>query len=160
MATPFASIDTDHAIGRHGTIAKNFPSEVESYQAEVDIPNGRAVQQGTTADKCKLGVTAASSGTYGITSFLGIATDNPTLEAGDADETPIGRRVDVLVKGDIWLTVATAVAVGDDVTATSLTGALASAAASATIGAGINGRWMTAAAAAGLARLRLYGEQI
>lgn len=160
MATPFSSIDATHAVGRHGTIARNFPFKVESYRAEADIPNGRAVKQGATADECKLGVNAAAADPFGITSFLGISTDNPTLEAGDADETPQHRRVDVLVEGDIWLIVATAVGVGDDVTVKKADGTLASAAGSATVGVGVKGRWMTAAAANGLARLRLFGEQI
>ena len=160
MASPFSSVDTSHAIGRHGTIATNFPHKVESYRAEAAIANGLAVQQGATADECKLG--AAVGGTpFPATSFLGIATANPTLEAGStADSTPAGRRVDVLVEGDIWLTVAADVAVGDDVTITVATGAVGTAAPSATIAGPIKGRWMTAATMGNIARLRLFGEQV
>ena len=163
MATPFTSIDTAHTAAREGTIARNFPYELESYEVETAlVPNGRAVKQGSDYDKCVLGVTAGGSTPFAITAFLGVATDNPTLEAGDSnnDSTPVGRRIDVMVKGDIWINVKTAVAVGDDVTVINATGELSSAVGTALIGTAVNGRWMTPASDGGIARLRLFGEQI
>ena len=135
-----------------GEIANTVTCDVDSYICETaaGIGFGLAVQQGTAANECALGVAANT--------FIGITVKDPTRGPEDDDEYDQGSHVNVLYRGDIWVEVTHAVTVGGDVTAATTTGGLSSEAAGATQIAISGARWMTAAAANGLAIVRLSGE--
>lgn len=163
MATPWSDdgktqIRETHAKGLNGDIARQFPYKIERYRAEAAIAFGKAVEKGATDDSVKVGITAAGGK---VTRFLGIAVADRTLsgfQGATPGTVPPNRPVQVIFEGDIYVTVSTAVAVGDKLRIAS-NGNLETGNGDGANSGTAPGRWMSAAAVGEVARLRLYGLQ-
>lgn len=143
----------------HGTIASTWgPVQVESWKLKADTAVGIAVQRDSNNEAVK-GIAAGADSPHAATNFIGIVIDDPSRSSDTSAAATVkeGRTARVLTRGDVALKVASAVAAGAPATVTKTTGAIADDDASATIGA-INGYWLTAAAANGIAILRLHKE--
>lgn len=134
-----------------GAIADTTGCDIRSYSCEGadGIGFGVAVQQGTDADEAKIGIAANK--------FVGVTVKDITQPPGNSDSFKQGDHMGVLQRGTIWIKVEDAVAPGNDVTAKTTTGALSSKAVTATQLKIDGARWMTKAAAGGLAKLYLSG---
>lgn len=159
-----ATIQTSYAenIGdaREGFVANMKHCEVVTGEVETSagIGFGLAVHQGTAADQIALGGEAGAD-PFVAAKFLGVTVRDRTRTPGD-DKYLKGSNATVLTKGDIWVKVEAAVSVGDDVSFKESTGQFSTAAGSATQATVPRARWLTAAAANGLALLRLDTSQI
>jgi hypothetical protein len=89
--------------------------------------------------------------TLGGAAFIGISTKDVTLVSVNADKYPQNANMGVMVRGDIWVQVLTNTNVGDAVKYNTTTGQLGDSAGT-TIA---NAAWKTAAAAGGMAIVRL-----
>ncbi len=138
---------------RKGQIANSTTCTVDTREVETDdgIGFGLACGQGTADDGVVLGASTADE-------FAGISVKDVTRAPGDDDQYEKGVNAAILTRGDIWVEVDEAVSAGDEVTFSSTTGELSSAATSGTQFAVSGARWMTSAAANGLAVLRLSGH--
>lgn len=137
----------NQVVGVHGQIADGTPCIVDSYVLEGsnDVEFGTVVYQGTNDNGCSQVEANAAN-------YLGVAVKDPTRYPGDMDEYKPGSVVNVLSKGDIFLRVATAVTAGSNANFINATGVLSTEAAGTTM---TRARWMTAAAANGIAKLRV-----
>ena len=155
-----------HAVARNGQIANLQTCTVDSYlvTATAGIAFGVACKQGTNAKEVLVGVAPIATTPFASTDFVGVSVLDPTRDPADEDTYKKGAHASLIVRGDLWVQVESAVTVGGDVTANADTGELSSAAGSAVVTGGqahpgqvvIPGaRWMSAAAADGLAQLRL-----
>ena len=119
------------------------------------IPVGRACRQGTAAKQALLGIATNT--------FIGITIRDRTYGPESSDTSgnlqyPVGKGINLIYRGLIWVMVESAVTVGGDVTADTTTGQLSSAAAAADQILITGARWMTAQATAnGLAQVYLDG---
>ena len=114
--------------------------------------------------------TIQASAGIAANSFVGLAVRDRTLRPSQEDEYVEGDVVSSLNRGEMWVKVEAAVTVGDIVSANADTGQLSAKAAAAQVSIPGNvgyvpaqiringGRWMSAAAASGLARVRLDGS--
>ena len=145
-----------------GQIADTTTCDVDSLAAEGPIAFGRAVRQGA----------AARGGLQGITdrlSFRGIAVMDERVPARGGASYPAAEIASVLWRGDIAVKVSAAVAVGNDVVVATVAsgagnaaeevGQLSSKGADATHIAIHGARFITAAAAQGIAIVRLAGPE-
>ena len=154
----------------HGQVADGFPHGIDT-RSNTDsekIQFGVPVSEGTGDWACKPFV---GNGTAADNDYVGVAIKNIVQQA-ETDEYNQYTNVDVLVFGDVWLKVGAAVAPGDDVTfANGSTptaakpngwGSRAVETAAATKNTQVpNARWMTTAAADGLAIARFgYADSI
>lgn len=148
------------ADAREGMIANMSTAEIVTGEVETSggIGFGLAVYQGTAADQIELGGVAGAN-PFLASKFLGVTVRDRT-RAPDDDEYKQGANAAVLVRGDIWVKVEAAVTVGADVSFKETTGQFSTASGSATQAVVPRARWMTAAAAGGLAVLRLDTSQI
>lgn len=129
----------------------------QAYFADEDDGIGFGVvakRSGTTAAafrNCKLGGTSSSG-------ILGITMLDRTQPPGSADKYAKSSLVSVMIAGRIWVKVAGAVTVDNDVTFSSTTGAISSAAASATQPRIAGARFLSSASSGGLAVVWLSGD--
>ena len=158
MPASQTSFTEDHGNGIAGQVADGTTFDADSMVAMTTNGIGFGVackihNDGTNdvAGHCDLGIASNK--------FVGISIIDPTRDPADGDEYPKGGHATVMWRGTAWVKVSAAVAVGDDVTAATTTGALSSATAGATQIAIADARFLTAAAANGLALVRLYGRQ-
>jgi len=135
-----------------GNVADTTTHDARTYICEGadGIGFGVAVQQGTADDGAKIGIATGK--------FVGVSIKDPTLRPDANDKFEEGGHMAVLFRGTIWVKVEDAVTVGGDVTAKTTTGALSSKAVTATQIKIDGARWMSKAAAGGLAKLQLSGE--
>lgn len=142
-----------------GAIATGMPVEIASYEVEdTTVDFGVAVKSGTAIDQCKVGVEGNSSSPYHVEKYLGVTVINRAL--GDEQENyKKGNIASVAFRGDIWVKVESAVAAGGIVTVDETTGKLSDETAADEQFLIPNARWLTAAAANGLAKLRLDSPQ-
>ena len=134
-----------------GQIADTASCDIRTYIVEdSDIGFAVAVQQGTADNQAKLGIAAGK--------FVGVTVKDPTLRPDAKDEYEEGGHMAVLFRGTVAVKVEEAVVVGGIVTAKTTTGALSSKAATNTQIKIDGARWMSKAAAGGLAILQLSGE--
>lgn len=147
--------------GKAGMIAST--SNCDTFSAEVEttagIAFGVAVHQGAAADQIDVGVDGAAAAPFAVSKYLGITVRDRTRPAED-EEYKKGAIATVITKGDVWVKVGAAVAAGDDVTVKEATGVLSSAAAADGQFLLPNARFLTAAAANGLAKVRLDTPQV
>lgn len=148
-----------HAKAYNGMIADTATCDVDTFIADGagGIGFGVGVKRGTNAGDCAVGVVGAGATPFHATDFLGVTVRDRTRAPDDDDEYADNSHVNVLYRGDIWVTVEDAVALGDAVTVKNSNGVFSATTAAATQAAVPNARWMTAAAANGLALLRLGG---
>lgn len=148
-----------HSEGYEGQVATTATCDVSTFVADgtAGIGFGLAVKRGTNAGDCALGAVAAAATPFHATDFLGVSVRDRTRDPVDADKYKDNAHVDVLYRGDVYVKVESAVALGDDVTVDTSTGKFSSAAAAADQAVIPNARWMTAAGAGALAILRLGG---
>lgn len=144
--------------GYEGQIADTTRCDADTFVADesAGIGFGLAVKKGTNAGECSLGAVAGGD-PFHATDFLGVTIRDRTREPDANDKYADNSHVAVLFRGDIWVKVPSAVAVGDDVSVNTANGQFSTAAGSANQAVIPNARWMTAAAANGLAVLRLGG---
>ena len=165
MATVQSTYSERHTAGVAGLIASmhsfNADSKrVQSWTSETtptQIPFGRAVVRGTSDDQVRM---ARTGNLLTASNFAGITVLDKTLRPEQEDRYVPGDVATILVEGDIWVTVSHAVNDGDDVTVDTDTGQFSSEAAASTTQVTIAGaKFLTTAAANGLAKLRLKGIQ-
>jgi hypothetical protein len=120
-----------------------WDADTKICETEAGIGFGLAVSQGVHDGWAVLG---------GATKFVGITKADQTLPASQSDEYAVGDNMAVHVLGDIWVVAAQAVVPGDLVSYNSTTGRIGKLGTDVTI---TGARWMTSAAADGLAVLRL-----
>ena len=136
-----------------GMVANSQNADIDSCVVEGDdaIKFGYAVQQGTAWNQAKEGMAANK--------FRGVSVKDPTRAPDDNDTYTKGKHMSVLRRGDIWVPVAKAVAIGDPVSAIGTgddVGMFSTGTTSPAALAIAGCRWMTAAAAKGdLALLRV-----
>lgn len=162
MTTVQSSWTAEPAPGRPGQIANLANCRVDSRAVETadGIGFGLAVSQGSNDNGCILG-SAAASGTFVSTTFVGITVNDIFRYPPDATHTDEYAQNDVagvLSDGDIWVSPDNAVVDGANVTFNRLTGRLSSAAAAEDQPSVPGARWMTTAAANGIAKVRLTGQ--
>lgn len=120
----------------------------EDTSPAVGLPFGVAVSQGVSGDRgVRIGALSGSL-------FVGIVRADPTLRNNNAiftDRYQDSDNVAVFVRGDIWVTVESAVSPGDSVLFNATTGVMGHVGGTAIP----NARWMTSASAGGLAVVRL-----
>ena len=148
-----------------GQIAGGSPNRIDSYELvnATDVNFGTMVFQTTGAGNDKVcnqlsTITKTAAGN----TFLGVAIKNPAVmpDSSDSDHYSNGDIVSVLVEGDIWVEAVTAVAAGDDVYCAFASGEFGNIATLTGTEMDVpDARWMTSAAANGIARLRLTGIQ-
>ena len=145
--------------GYEGQIADTTTCDVDTFVADESsgIGFGKAVKRGTLAGECSLGADGASSSPFAVNDFLGVTVRDRTRSPKDSDKYVDNSHVAVLFRGDIWVKVGGAVALGNAVTVDEDTGVFSATAAADGQFAVPNARWMTAAASGGLAILRLGG---
>jgi hypothetical protein len=138
-----------------GFVADAVTCTIVTYVAQADIPFGVAVQNGSLAGSCVLGIV----GTNGAhpTDFLGIATMEQTAREANARTYRTGEEVGVLIAGTIVVAnsdTSTASIAGGRVGVTAATGAIT---ADATGAPALTGaQWLDAADdSGGLGRIRL-----
>lgn len=142
-----------------GVIASGMPSEVASYEVEsTNIDFGVAVKTGTKIGQIVVGVNGAGSAPFAVNDYLGITVENVAL-GDEVDKYGKGNIASVMFSGDVWVKVEAAVTAGDDVTIKEATGALSSATAADGQFLLPNARYLTTAAANGLAKVRLDSPQ-
>lgn len=130
---------------RVGMIANTLDSDIISGSCEVaDVPFGVAVIQGAAADGFTLGAAGF---------FRGITVRDTTLPPQNADKYQVGSGISAMTRGPIWVTTLAACVAGNPVYRNAA-GALTPTAAGSTL---IERCYFeTAAAANGLARIRLH----
>ena len=151
-----------------GQIADTSTCDVDSRIAEGAIAFGRAVQAGTAHTPGDRSSQSRDTVTQGITdadSFRGIALIDQRVPATAGENYPSGEVASVIWRGDVAVKVSAAVAAGDDVVvavaasgagaAAEEIGQLSSKAAANTHIAIPRARFITAAAAQGIAVVRL-----
>ena len=140
-------------VARVGQIANSTPHAIDTREVETSagIGFGLACGQGTADDGVVLGASAGDK-------FVGVSVKDPTRTPDDDDKYIDGANAAIMTRGDVWVEAAAAVIAGDDVVFNSTTGALSSQTVISTRFAITGARWMTSAAANGLAVLRLSGE--
>lgn len=142
-----------------GVIASGMPTEIASYEVEsTNIDFGVAVKTGTGIKQCVVGVDGAGSAPFAVNDYLGLTLENIAL-GDEVDKYAKGNIAQVIFSGDVWVKVEAAVAAGDDVTIKEATGLLSTAAAADGQFLLPNARFLTAAAANGLAIVRLNSPQ-
>lgn len=126
------------------------------------IPYGRVVRQGTTADRCTLGATGATSGNdRRATGVLGFAKSSRVrIGQSPFDTYSVGQEVTVVTEGTVYVTVAAAVSLGDRVLVNGDTGVLSGGAQGDLSGSPKiyeleDWRWTRPAAAGQIAELRV-----
>ena len=163
MTTVQSSWTAEPAAGRPGQIANMTNCRVDSRAVETaaGIGFGLAVSQGSSDNGCILGAAADATGTFLSTTFVGITVNDIFRYPPDAAHTDEYARYDVagiLSEGDIWVSPDHAVVDGGDVTFNRSTGRLSSEAAAGAQPRIPGARWMTTAAANGIAKVRLTGQ--
>ncbi len=151
MATTQSAYPDNISEAVEGMIANTSTCDVDSLVVE-DTDGfgwGVACQQGTADNGVKIGIATGK--------FRGVSVRDRTQDPDHSDKYPKGETAGILWRGDVWVKAEAAVAIGEDVTAKTTTGALSSKVAGTTQIAISGARWMTAAAAGKLARLRLAG---
>ena len=155
MATVQSSYSEAIGSARNGMPANTATCDADSYITEGTdgIGFGIAVQDGASAGLAKLGIATGK--------FIGVSLRDTTRQAAGtaagADKYQTGANIAVAYRGDIWVEAEVAVIIGANVSAKTTTGALSSVAAAATQIVIPGARWMSAAAAGGLAIVRLSG---
>ena len=154
-----------HNAYLEGMVIDPHTCDISTYIADGDIGFGVCVKRAATAKGDKevvAGIEPASggSGTFGHTEFYGISVLNPALDPERAiDKYKDGDHVSVMWRGDIVVKVKAAVTAGSNVRVDTADNAFTSAAASATVRTITGAKFLTDAAADGLAQLRLYGNE-
>jgi len=140
------------ALGLPGQVASESTHDIDSRTVETaaGIGFGCAVTKGT-ADK---GIVLGGA----VAGFAGVAVRDATVRPTDTDEYAQYDDAGVLMRGDIFVTTKNIVAAGGDVYYDSTTG-LWDDAASGNVGPVKGAVWVTSAAAAAIAVLRLTGSQ-
>lgn len=129
----------------------DFSADTRICETAAGIAFGVAVSQGSADKGALIGAAAAAN-------FVGITISDKTIQNdGGADGYNQYDNMAVMYRGTIWVTTGAAVNDGDDVTFSSTTGVLSSAATSGTQFAIADARWMTTAGSGGLAKIRLGG---
>ena len=148
MAVVQSTYNETHAVAVAGMLhGAKHRVDTRTTEGAAGIGFGLACKKGTGDYNATLGIAAND--------FVGISVKDPTLIPRDEDKYTAGVPMAVVTDGDIWVTAEAAVADGDNVSANATTGALSTAG-----GANITvpgARWMTSAAAGGLAIVRLTG---
>jgi hypothetical protein len=131
-------------VGQVGQAASmtGWDADTKICETEAGIGFGLAVSQGVHDGWAVLGGTA----------FLGITKADQTLPASQSDKYAVGDNMAVHALGDIWVSPAHDVVPGDLVSYNTTTGRVGKLGSDVTIA---GARWMTSAAADGLAVLRL-----
>ena len=155
--------NANYAVGRVGQIATSGPCRTHSRQVETaaGIGFGLAVGQGTDDLGAVLGQSAAATGTFDAHQFVGISLIDTTRYPVDISHTDEYQRYDtmaVITDGEVWVSPDAAVTDGQAVTFNRTTGRMSAAAAAADQPRIRGARWMTSAAANGIARVLLSGE--
>lgn len=150
-------------LGRPGQIADLSLCRVDSRGVETSagIGFGLAVSQGSNDGGCVLGEGADVVSPFISAAFVGITVNDPArypVDANSTDEFAHNDVAAVLSQGDIWVSPDGAVEDGQDVTFNRTTGRLSSATAAEAQPRVPGARWMTTAAANGIARVRLTGQ--
>lgn len=135
------------------------PANMNTYTADslicetvAGIGFGLAVSQGANYNGCVLGGASAAV-------FRGLTVRDVTLAANVVpDKFADGDTISVMFRGDMWVTVGADVTAGQDVTFSSTTGVLSSAAASGSQFTIAGARWMTSATSGNVAIVRLSGN--
>jgi hypothetical protein len=141
------SYSATHAVAYEGMVADLGPATVISRNVETAaLGFGKPASQGS-ADQ---GIVAAQSA---ATKFLGITVRDQAVDPASPDQYRVGDTAGVLTQGAIWAKAYEIVAAGDPVYFVTATGLLGKTATSSTLIA--NARWDSAAAADGLAIIRL-----
>ena len=167
MATIQSTYTEDHSEAYAGMIANTSTCDVDSYvyTGDASIAFGRAMRSTTAVQG-----TPGCSGYTDYTSdadasdFIGVNVIDRTLQPSQDDQYSKGDVVSVMWRGDVWVSVASAVTAGGRVSFVVGTGQFGGAAKSATTGAEIaeitNGyRWLTAqSTVGGLALLRIAAD--
>jgi hypothetical protein len=130
----------------------DYSADTRICETAAGIGFGVAVSQGS-ADKGALIGAAAATGFVGVT-----IVDHTIANDGGADGYNQYDNMGVMYRGTIWIQVGGNVADGEDVSFSSTTGVLSSAAASGTQFVIAGARWMTTATNGGFAKLRLSGS--
>lgn len=128
----------------------NYSADTKIVETVAGIGFGLAVGRGTGVKQAVLGASAANR-------FLGLSIKDSTQIGTTADTYPRYENMGVMFKGDMWVTVGADVTAGTDVTFSSTTGVLSSAAASGSQFTIAGAVWMTSAASGALAIVRLSG---
>ena len=144
-----------------GMVGSMTTCTIDSYEVATgqDIAYGRAVMRnGTDVNTIDQGAEGTATA---LTNFLGVAVATGSRLADVSSNTSLshydaGNIAAVLSRGDVWVQVDGAVAVGNDVTVTDATGELGTTAADGDHSP-VAGIWLTAAADNGLAKVRLFG---
>ena len=146
-----------------GQIAGGSPNRIDSYELSgtEDVNFGTMVFQNTGAGLDKVCHQSPSTKTIAGNTFLGVAIKNPAVlpDASDSDHYSAGDIISVLVEGDIWVETTTATVAGDDVYCVFASGEFGNGTVGTTEIDVTDARWMSTAAANGIARLRLTGIQ-
>ena len=156
MGTTQTEYKTEIARGREGDIVKGGLQQIDAYVADEDIGFGIAVKLGRTGGLVKVGTAGSSTA---LTNYVGVTVRDRTRADGDG-EYKSGSNVNVMSKGRILVQVDGAVAVGNDVSVTDMTGELGTKAGSAAVSPMAGSRWLTAAADDGLAVLDLNTDPV
>ena len=96
-----------HAIGLHGQVANTATCDADSKIAEEDIQFGRAVSRGTDDEHVRAGA--------GVDEYIGVTIKDRTRDPSEDDAYAQGAHAAVGYRGDIFIEVESAVAVGDPV---------------------------------------------
>lgn len=148
MATVQTKYPNVHDQWLEGQIADTSTCDVDSYTAGADINFGRAVHG--TAASVTMGIGTAES-------FRGIALMDQRVPATAGEKYPKGEVVSVLWRGDVAVKVDAAVTTGGIPTVNTTSGKIGVTAADATHIALTKSRFITGAAAGGIAILRVDG---
>jgi hypothetical protein len=129
----------------------DYHADTRICETAAGIAFGVAVSQGTSDKEALLGAAA-------VTGFVGVTIRDVTIvNNAAADKYPRYSNMAVMTDGDIWVQVGGDVTKGNDVSFSSTTGVLSTAATSGTQFAIAGARWMTSASNGGFAILRLTG---
>lgn len=149
-------------IGIEGGLADSGFKDARSMLAEVAIPFGRLVVQGTAQDQCKLPTASTDLSTAGRPLGLSLFTSmQPNSIAGGDAQYAAKDCVSVLRKGRAWVVVEEAVLVNDAVfvryasgSGGTALGSFRKSADTATAGALTGAKYVTAAGIGGLAQVQ------
>lgn len=152
MATVQSTYSENMTRALPGMVANEFyKADSRTCETAAGIAFGVAVSQGSADKGALIGAAAAAN-------FVGVSIrDKAVINDSAADKYAQYGDMNVMYEGDIWVTVGGDVVDGGDVTFSSTTGVLSSAATSGTQFAIAGARWMTTASNGGLAKLRLGG---
>lgn len=137
----------DPEVAQEGQVADTSPATILSRTVDADIGFGKAVQRGAKQHSVK----AAETAVTGIT----VRSQATGARAATPDVYPANDTAAIITQGPIWVKVDSNVVEEDDVTVTVATGLFGTKAVAAGVIAVPGAKFETAAAANGLARIRI-----